>query len=65
MIPLSSEIGYYCLGDSKVRSTGMAIPYARIGAVHPALYFGAGVCDGSQIDGSCDTRPFPRRVEES
>jgi len=49
MIPLSSEIGYYCLGDSKVRSVDMGIPYAQSGSVYPFLDFRKGVCDGPQV----------------
>jgi hypothetical protein len=51
MVRLSSEIGYYCLGDSKVRSVGMGIPYTHNGAVHLTVDFESGVCDGPRLSG--------------
>lgn len=47
---LSTEIVSCCIGNSKVRSAGMGIPYAHNGAVHPALDFRPSACDGAQLN---------------
>ena len=53
MAILSSESGYYCLGDSKVRSVDMGIPYAQSDDVHPALDFRVGVCECALTAAAC------------